>query len=240
MNTESLLSVITRVNTVLFAELGAWQRLDESRVGYFKRMYVWDACSDASIAYESADSSMVQYLAASVENDRVMAALVDALEHALRPKPDAGARAPVQLDRAYGLKISKYVFPWTQFEQSARPFDETSLPLVELELSDGRKLTTSLLVRTFNSLLFYSHMSNDSGRTVCRPRLVRAGRLGRAPLGSAACGAHVDARMDASHDRHRGHCAPVGGSPTPDTTDAQRTCFFPLKLCLPVVHHICL
>ena len=115
---------------------------------------------------------MVQYLAASVENDRVMQSLFDALDHSLRPSPSptstqqsqttstsgstAGAASvnqkqkPLQLDRAYGVQIAKYVFPWTRFAESARPFDESSaLPPIELELSDGRKLTTSLLVRLF-------------------------------------------------------------------------------------------
>ena len=137
----------------MHSELGAWQRMDESRLGYFKRMYVWDACSDASISFESADASMVQYLAASVENDRVMQALFDALDHSLRPTPNgtnSGAvnQTPLQLDRAYGVQIAKYVFPWTRFAESGQPFDDSgALPPVELELSDGRKLTTSLLVR---------------------------------------------------------------------------------------------
>ena len=131
------------------SELGAWQRMDESRLGYFKRMYVWDACSDASILFESADASMVQYLAASIENDRVMQALFDSLR--LTPTgANSGSlnQTPLQLDRAYGVQIAKYVFPWTRFAESGQPFDESAaLPPVELELSDGRKLTTSLLVR---------------------------------------------------------------------------------------------
>ena len=129
--------------------MGSWQRLDKSRIGQIKRLHLWDACSDAGITLEGLHSTNSSNLAFSVENDRLVQALQDTIDHNLECPSDTYQTPRMLLERAYGVRISKYVFPRTHSTGRARPSNETGFPPIELELSDDRKLTISLLVRLF-------------------------------------------------------------------------------------------
>lgn len=135
----------------LLLELGAWQHLDKSRIGQIKRLHLWDACSDASITLEGLLTTRSSNLAFSVENDRLVQALQETIDHNLEPQTDQTQTPRMSLERAYGVHITKYVFPWTQSGPRDRNTASyvSALPPIELELSDGRKLSTSLLVCFF-------------------------------------------------------------------------------------------
>lgn len=110
---------------------------------------MWDACSDAGITLEGLRSTTSSNLAFSVENDRLVQALHDTIDEKLEPQSGSGqtlsSDTRTRLERVYGVHITKYVFPSAHANDS----QSQSLPPVELELSDGRKLSTSLLVCFF-------------------------------------------------------------------------------------------
>ncbi|XP_074091842.1 ubiquinone biosynthesis monooxygenase COQ6, mitochondrial isoform X2 [Macrotis lagotis] len=91
----------------------------------FRRMQVWDACSEALIIFDKDDLDDMGYI---VENDVIMAALTKQLD-----------AVSDQVEVIYRSKIISYTWPG--------PFlnAETS-PWVQVTLADGRQLQTKLLI----------------------------------------------------------------------------------------------
>lgn len=88
-------------------------------------MQVWDACSEAIITFEKDDLDDMGYI---VENDVIMAALTKQL--------DAVAD---RVEVFYGSRAVGYTWPLPSHNCDTSPW-------VQIELADGRRLQTKLLV----------------------------------------------------------------------------------------------
>ncbi|NXI48975.1 COQ6 monooxygenase, partial [Chloroceryle aenea] len=118
-------SSISPGSATLLSSFGAWDHICSLRLKPFRRMQVWDACSEAMIVFEKDDLDDMGYI---VENDVIMAALTKQL--------DAVA------DRVE-------VFYQSRAVSCTRPLPSLSCgtsPWVQIELADGRRLQTKLLV----------------------------------------------------------------------------------------------
>uniref|UniRef100_UPI0035901FE2 ubiquinone biosynthesis monooxygenase COQ6, mitochondrial-like n=1 Tax=Myxine glutinosa TaxID=7769 RepID=UPI0035901FE2 len=138
-------SALSPGSVTLLDSIGAWEQISTMRFKPFKRMQVWDACSDALITFDKED--FVEDLAFVVENDVVMTALTRQLES-----------IKDQVNVLYKSRVVKYTWPaatpesedlddWTSesVEQTMEGPDETS-PWVKVELADGKVLQTRLLI----------------------------------------------------------------------------------------------
>uniref|UniRef100_H3BGA2 Ubiquinone biosynthesis monooxygenase COQ6, mitochondrial n=1 Tax=Latimeria chalumnae TaxID=7897 RepID=H3BGA2_LATCH len=72
-------SSITPGSATLLSSFGAWEHICNMRCKPFKRMQVWDACSDAMITFDKDNLDDMGYI---VENDVILAALTKQLEAA--------------------------------------------------------------------------------------------------------------------------------------------------------------
>ena len=66
----------------LLSQLGAWQIINQSRLGLVNRMKVWDSCSRAGIVFSSEDNlhTRDQPLNYIVENDLAVSALTEVMK----------------------------------------------------------------------------------------------------------------------------------------------------------------
>uniref|UniRef100_A0A8C4RAE3 Ubiquinone biosynthesis monooxygenase COQ6, mitochondrial n=1 Tax=Eptatretus burgeri TaxID=7764 RepID=A0A8C4RAE3_EPTBU len=137
-------SALSPGSVTLLDSIGAWEQISTMRFKPFKRMQVWDACSDALITFDKED--FVEDLAFIVENDVVMTALTKQLES-----------IKDQVNVLYKSRVVKYTWPaatpeseeldeWTSesVEQTMEGPDEPC-PWVKVELADGKVLQTRLL-----------------------------------------------------------------------------------------------
>nr|XP_061798605.1 ubiquinone biosynthesis monooxygenase COQ6, mitochondrial-like isoform X2 [Nerophis lumbriciformis] len=125
-------SYSTRVSSIspgsaaLLSDIGAWEHITKMRCKPYKKMQVWDACSDALITFDK--DNLEEEMAYIVENDVVVAALtkqLDALSDNVRVK--------------YRSKVVTYTWPMPH--QAVR-----SMPWVQIRLSSGETLQTKLLI----------------------------------------------------------------------------------------------
>ncbi|XP_051005073.1 ubiquinone biosynthesis monooxygenase COQ6, mitochondrial isoform X2 [Acomys russatus] len=118
-------SSITPGSATLLSSFGAWDHICNMRCKAFRRMQVWDSCSDALIMFNKDNLDVMGYI---VENDVIM--------HALTKQLEAVA------DRVRVLYRSKAVgYAWPG------PFSMAdSSPWVHITLGDGSTLQTKLLI----------------------------------------------------------------------------------------------
>ncbi|KAF4788539.1 Ubiquinone biosynthesis monooxygenase COQ6, mitochondrial [Turdus rufiventris] len=118
-------SSISPGSATLLSSCGAWDHVCSLRLKPFRRMQVWDACSEAMIVFEKDDLDDMGYI---VENDVIMAALTKQL--------DAVAD---RVEVFYRSKAVGYTWPLPSHSCDTSPW-------VQVELADGRRLQTKLLI----------------------------------------------------------------------------------------------
>uniref|UniRef100_A0A8C5PMX2 Ubiquinone biosynthesis monooxygenase COQ6, mitochondrial n=1 Tax=Leptobrachium leishanense TaxID=445787 RepID=A0A8C5PMX2_9ANUR len=104
---------------------GAWEHVSAMRMKPFKRMQVWDACSDALITF---DKDGMEDMGHVVENDVVIAALTQQL----RAMSD-------RVEVLYRSRAQGYTWPTPYHNGEARPW-------VRIDLAGGQTLHTRLLI----------------------------------------------------------------------------------------------
>ncbi|XP_019940091.1 ubiquinone biosynthesis monooxygenase COQ6, mitochondrial [Paralichthys olivaceus] len=119
-------SSISPGSTTLLSGIGVWEHISQMRCKPYKRMQVWDACSDALITFDK--ENLQDEMAYIVENDIVVAALTKQLD---------SLSDNVQVK--YRSKVVKYKWPMPQ--QAAE-----SIPWVQVKLANGETLQTKLLI----------------------------------------------------------------------------------------------
>ncbi|XP_040831240.1 ubiquinone biosynthesis monooxygenase COQ6, mitochondrial [Ochotona curzoniae] len=118
-------SSISPGSATLLSSFGAWDHVCNMRYRAFRRMQVWDACSEALIMFDKDNLDDMGYI---VENDVVMHALTRQLEA-------VSDRVTV----LYRSKAVGYTWPF--------PFSMAdSSPWVQVTLGDGSTLQTKLLI----------------------------------------------------------------------------------------------
>ncbi|KAM9067373.1 ubiquinone biosynthesis monooxygenase COQ6, mitochondrial [Sarcophilus harrisii] len=118
-------SSITPGSATLLSSFGAWDHICNMRYKPFRRMQVWDACSEALIIFDKDDLDDMGYI---VENDVIMSALTKQLD-----------AIPDQVEVVYRSKVISYTWPG--------PFCNTeNSPWVQITLADGRQFQTKLLI----------------------------------------------------------------------------------------------
>ncbi|XP_034273970.1 ubiquinone biosynthesis monooxygenase COQ6, mitochondrial [Pantherophis guttatus] len=118
-------SAITPGSATFLSSFGAWEHICNMRIKPFRRMQVWDACSEALIMFENDNLEDMGYI---VENDVIMSALYKQLE--------------TVSDRVEVLYRSRAVgYTWPLHHQSS-----DSSPWVQIDLADGRRFQTKLLI----------------------------------------------------------------------------------------------
>nr|XP_038036723.1 LOW QUALITY PROTEIN: ubiquinone biosynthesis monooxygenase COQ6, mitochondrial [Anas platyrhynchos] len=118
-------SSISPGSATLLSSFGAWDHVCSLRFKPFRRMQVWDACSEAIIVFEKDDLDDMGYI---VENDVIMSALTKQL--------DAVAD---RVEVFYGSRAVGYTWPFPSHSCDTSPW-------VQIELADGRRLQTKLLI----------------------------------------------------------------------------------------------
>uniref|UniRef100_A0A8V0XLM5 Ubiquinone biosynthesis monooxygenase COQ6, mitochondrial n=1 Tax=Gallus gallus TaxID=9031 RepID=A0A8V0XLM5_CHICK len=118
-------SSISPGSATLLSSFGAWDHVCNLRCKPFRRMQVWDACSEAIITFEKDDLDDMGYI---VENDVVMSAVTKQL--------DAVAD---RVEVFYGSRAVGYTWPLPSHSCDTSPW-------VQVELADGRRLQTKLLI----------------------------------------------------------------------------------------------
>lgn len=125
-------SYSTRVSSIspgsatLLSGVGAWEHITNMRYKPYKKMQVWDACSDALIIFDK--ENLEDEMAYIVENDVVVAALTKQLD---------SVSDNVQVK--YKTKVVKYTWPMPH-----QAVD--SIPWVQVTLANGETLQTKLLI----------------------------------------------------------------------------------------------
>uniref|UniRef100_A0AAQ5XRH3 Ubiquinone biosynthesis monooxygenase COQ6, mitochondrial n=1 Tax=Amphiprion ocellaris TaxID=80972 RepID=A0AAQ5XRH3_AMPOC len=119
-------SSISPGSATLLSGIGAWEHITQMRCKPYKKMQVWDACSDALITFDK--ENLQDEMAYIVENDIVVAALTKQLD---------GLSDNVQVK--YRSKVVKYTWPMPH--QAA-----DSIPWVQVTLANGETLQTKLLI----------------------------------------------------------------------------------------------
>ncbi|XP_015328714.1 ubiquinone biosynthesis monooxygenase COQ6, mitochondrial isoform X1 [Bos taurus] len=118
-------SSISPGSATLLSSFGAWDHICNMRCRAFRRMQVWDACSEALIMFDKDNLDDMGYI---VENDVIMHALTKQLE-----------AVSDQVTVLYKSKAVSYTWPY--------PFSMAdSSPWVHITLGDGRTLQTKLLI----------------------------------------------------------------------------------------------
>ncbi|XP_005409467.1 PREDICTED: ubiquinone biosynthesis monooxygenase COQ6, mitochondrial [Chinchilla lanigera] len=118
-------SAVSPGSATLLSSFGAWDHICSLRYRAFRRMQVWDGCSEALIMFDKDNLDDMGYI---VENDVIMHALTEQLE--------------AVSDRVTVLYRSKAVgYSWPG------PFSVAdSSPWVHITLGDGSNLQTTLLI----------------------------------------------------------------------------------------------
>ncbi|XP_034078475.1 ubiquinone biosynthesis monooxygenase COQ6, mitochondrial [Gymnodraco acuticeps] len=106
--------------------IGAWDHITQMRCKPYKKMQVWDACSDALITFDK--DNLEDEMAYIVENDIAVAALTKQLD-------SLSDNVQVQ----YRSKVVKYAWPMPH--QAA-----DSIPWVKVTLASGETVQTKLLI----------------------------------------------------------------------------------------------
>ncbi|XP_075964261.1 ubiquinone biosynthesis monooxygenase COQ6, mitochondrial [Anarhichas minor] len=119
-------SSISPGSTTLLSGVGAWEHITKMRCKPYKRMQVWDACSDVLITFDKDD--LQDEMAHIVENDIVVAALTKQLD---------SLSDNVQVK--YRSKVVKYAWPMPHQA-------ENSIPWVKVTLASGESVQTKLLI----------------------------------------------------------------------------------------------
>ncbi|KGL73636.1 Ubiquinone biosynthesis monooxygenase COQ6, partial [Tinamus guttatus] len=118
-------SSISPGSAALLGSFGAWDHVCSLRFKSFRRMQVWDACSEAMISFERDNLEDMGYI---VENDVIMAALTKQLEVVAE-----------RVEVFYRSRAVGYTWPLPQHGCDTSPW-------VQIELADGRRLQTKLLI----------------------------------------------------------------------------------------------
>uniref|UniRef100_A0A3P9HE01 Ubiquinone biosynthesis monooxygenase COQ6, mitochondrial n=1 Tax=Oryzias latipes TaxID=8090 RepID=A0A3P9HE01_ORYLA len=119
-------SSISPGSATLLSGIGAWEHITEMRCKPYKRMQVWDACSDALITFDKED--LENEMAYIVENDIVVVSItrqLDTLSDNVQVK--------------YRSKVVKYTWPMPHHAAE-------SVPWVQVTLANGETLQTKLLI----------------------------------------------------------------------------------------------
>lgn len=119
-------SSISPGSATLLAGVGAWDYITEMRCKPYKKMQVWDACSDALIIFDK--ENLEDEMAYIVENDVIVAALTKQLD---------SLSENVQVK--YKSKVVKYTWPMPHHSGNA-------IPWVRVALASGETLQTKLLI----------------------------------------------------------------------------------------------
>ncbi|XP_041070818.1 ubiquinone biosynthesis monooxygenase COQ6, mitochondrial [Carcharodon carcharias] len=119
-------SALTPGTAAFLSRFGAWDHICNMRYKPFKRMQVWDECSDALITFDNAD--LLEDMGFIVENDVILSALSKQL-----------AAAADRVHVLYRSKVVNYTWPEPCPSPDANPW-------VQIELADGSKLQTMLLI----------------------------------------------------------------------------------------------
>ncbi|XP_062914615.1 ubiquinone biosynthesis monooxygenase COQ6, mitochondrial [Mobula hypostoma] len=119
-------SALTPGSAAFLDRLGVWDHICNMRYKPFKRMQVWDECSDAMITFDKVDLS--EDMGFIVENDVILMALSKQL-----------AATADRVHVLYRSRAVKYTWP----EPHQLP---GSKPWVQIELADGSKVETKLLI----------------------------------------------------------------------------------------------
>ncbi|XP_054303826.1 ubiquinone biosynthesis monooxygenase COQ6, mitochondrial isoform X4 [Pongo pygmaeus] len=128
-------SSISPGSATLLSSFGAWDHICNMRYRAFRRMQVWDACSEALIMFDKDNLDDMGYI---VENDVIMHALTKQLEA-------VSDRVTV----LYRSKAIRYTWPC--------PFPMAdSSPWVHITLGDGSTFQTKLLLSDTLSSLVWS------------------------------------------------------------------------------------
>ncbi|XP_044292884.1 ubiquinone biosynthesis monooxygenase COQ6, mitochondrial isoform X1 [Varanus komodoensis] len=118
-------SAITPGSATFLSSFGAWEHICNMRIRPFRRMQVWDACSEAMIIFDKENLEDMGYI---VENDVILSALTKQLDEVS--------------DRVEVLYRSRAVgYKWPLHYQSS----DTST-WVQIDLADGHRLQTKLLI----------------------------------------------------------------------------------------------
>nr|XP_033807879.1 ubiquinone biosynthesis monooxygenase COQ6, mitochondrial isoform X4 [Geotrypetes seraphini] len=134
-------SAITPGSTTLLNRFGAWDHICRMRLKPFRRMQVWDGCSDAMITFDREELEDMGYI---IENDVIMAALTRQLE-----------ALPKQVEVFYRCRAVGYTWPRPYHIAEANPW-------VQIELVDGRSIQTKLLLSDTCSSLVWSTSSGHA------------------------------------------------------------------------------
>ncbi|XP_053552671.1 ubiquinone biosynthesis monooxygenase COQ6, mitochondrial isoform X1 [Bombina bombina] len=118
-------SAISPGSATLLASFGVWDHISSMRLKPYKRMQVWDACSDALITFDKDDMDDMGYI---VENDVIIAALTRQLE-----------AMSDRVEVVYRSRAQGYVWPPAYHSTDISPW-------VQIQLTDGRRLQTRLLI----------------------------------------------------------------------------------------------
>ncbi|MED6271253.1 putative ubiquinone biosynthesis monooxygenase, partial [Characodon lateralis] len=119
-------SSISPGSATLLSGIGAWEHITRMRYKPYKRMQVWDACSDALITFDKED--LLDEMAYIVENDIVVAAITRQLD-----------TMPENVQVKYKSKVVKYTWPTPHHAAE-------SVPWVKVTLANGETLQTKLLI----------------------------------------------------------------------------------------------
>ncbi|XP_005797766.1 ubiquinone biosynthesis monooxygenase COQ6, mitochondrial [Xiphophorus maculatus] len=119
-------SSISPGSATLLSGIGAWEQVTRMRCKPYKRMQVWDACSDALITFDKED--LLDEMAYIVENDVVVAAITRQLD-----------AMPENVQVKYKTKVVKYTWPMPHHAAE-------SIPWVKVTLANGQTLQTKLLI----------------------------------------------------------------------------------------------
>uniref|UniRef100_A0A7N8YPC5 Ubiquinone biosynthesis monooxygenase COQ6, mitochondrial n=1 Tax=Mastacembelus armatus TaxID=205130 RepID=A0A7N8YPC5_9TELE len=119
-------SSISPGSATLLSGIGAWEQITKMRCKPYKKMQVWDACSDALITFDK--ENLEDEMAYIVENDIVVAALTKQLD---------SLSDNVQVK--YRSKVVQYTWPMSHLATD-------SIPWVQVTLASGETLQTKLLI----------------------------------------------------------------------------------------------
>ncbi|XP_028678168.2 ubiquinone biosynthesis monooxygenase COQ6, mitochondrial [Erpetoichthys calabaricus] len=183
----------TRVSSInlgsatLLSAVGAWDHILNMRCKPFKRMQVWDACSDALITFDK--GNLEDEMGYVVENDVIVAALTKQLD---------SLKGQVQV--RYRSRVVKYTWP-PPYHVAERS------PWVQVELANGQQLQTKLLIgadgpnsmvrrtagiRTIqwnydqSAVVAVLHLSEPTENNVAWQRFLPSGPIAMLPLSDSA------------------------------------------------------
>ncbi|XP_041810092.1 ubiquinone biosynthesis monooxygenase COQ6, mitochondrial [Chelmon rostratus] len=119
-------SSISPGSATILSNIGAWEHIANMRCKPYKKMQVWDACSDALITFDK--ENLQDEMAYIVENDIVVAALTKQLD---------SLSDNVQVK--YRSKVVQYAWPMPHHAAD-------SIPWVQVKLASGDTVQTKLLI----------------------------------------------------------------------------------------------